>query len=625
MFLDNWKMKLKLNVILSAFIVVPLFSMGIVTYNLVNSALVEQIKDKLQGQVMGFSQEVSHTLKGLDRNLETALHLIEAKAFSGYAIGQRFIENDGQGLTCVSADGQKRIFNMENQGFIDYVAAAAGHGYVMTIFKVENGEAIRLLTTVKNKEGKRAVGTKLDPVVFAKVMSSHGDYIGRAPILGEDYFVRYRPMKNRDGQVTAILFTGVKVMDIFESHHAAWKALKIGATGYVYIINSKGDLLLHPKLEGTNVGQYDFVKHILAEKNGTFSYSWEGRKKIAAYSYNETLDWYLVVGSYLSEFLEPVIRIRMMIIICVIVFVLIGIFLVFPIAISMTRPLDQAMNALNKMADYDLTSRLKMSRGDEIGIMTRVMDGFSDKLSNIIIRIRAAADQLSVATEEVSSGSHQISDGAQQQSASFEELSSSVQTNSENVRSASHIAQNVAEEAKKTGLAMDSTVEAMADIEKGSRQMAEAVTLITDIADQTNLLALNAAIEAARAGEHGKGFAVVADEVRKLAARSAVSAKEIQILIKDNLTQVANGVDISKRAGESTKLIIENITTIAHQLQSISEMTQEQSAAMEQNMAITESNSSSSKQLAASAEEMAAQALAFRNLVAQFKTIERIE
>ncbi len=305
----------------------------------------------------------------------------------------------------------------------------------------------------------------------------------------------------------------------------------------------------------------------------------------------------------------------------IVMFLVIGIILIL-FSRLVLKPIMAMEGFAQRLTTGDMTASLGVTANDEMGGLTSRFNGFVHKIGQIITQIRISAEQLLTASEEVSGSSQQISDGAQQQSASFEQLASSVQINAQNVRNANQIAQEVVKEAGQTERAMDNTIEAMGAIETGSKQMADAVDLITDIADQTNLLALNAAIEAARAGEHGKGFAVVADEVRMLAERSALSAKEIRDLIKDNLIQVESGVLVSREASKNTKRIIVNVRRIADELQNIATATQQQAVTMEQNTSITESNAAIAEELASSAEQMAAQAEALLNMMAQFRTFE---
>ncbi|MFH0753681.1 MAG: Cache 3/Cache 2 fusion domain-containing protein [Candidatus Omnitrophota bacterium] len=617
---NDWRMKTKLIVLLSVFIFVPLIIQGFIAYGLSKDGLLAGNKDAMAAQARGLGNEVANVVGSLKDDTGTALAVLEAKAYPGFAAGQKRVEIDNGDLVFVAADGSKRAFNSSDHSFIDYVSKAVGQGFVMTIFKVENGEAVRITTSVKEAEGKRAVGTKLSSEVLSKIKGTAEDYVGRATILGDEYYTMYRPVKNQNGELTAILFTGKKISEAFGPFIKTLRAMKIGTTGYAFIMNSKGDLVSHPTSEGKNISQHAFIKKMMEEKNGLQFYKWEGRDKIVAYTYNETMDWIVASGTYLQDFMGPVNKIGTTIIVCFVVFLVFGFLLSLPIAASITGPMQGSAKGMEFMAGGDLTHRLNISRGDEIGDMSKAMDKFAESLSSMVIQIKGASEMISSAVKEVSSGAQQIADGAQQQSASFEELSSSVQANAENVKNANQVSQGVSLDAQKAGKAMESNVEAMIGIEKGSKQMAEAVELITDIADQTNLLALNAAIEAARAGEHGKGFAVVADEVRQLAERSATSAKEIQNLIKENLRQVEQGVAISRDAGKMVGGITLNIKQVADQLQNVANATQEQAAAMEQNTSITESNASAAEQLAASAQTMASQADDLRKLVEQFKT-----
>lgn len=302
-------------------------------------------------------------------------------------------------------------------------------------------------------------------------------------------------------------------------------------------------------------------------------------------------------------------------VIAVILALLIGLFM----SGLITKAVFEVSRIMMGVASGDLREKAKVSSDDEVGDLARNVNSMVDGLVGLVGKVKYSAGELVNATGEVSSSAQQIADGAQQQSASFEELSSSVQSNAENAKTASLLSEEAVKETEETRRVMDGTIDAMNAIEKRASQMSEAVNLITEIADQTNLLALNAAIEAARAGEHGKGFAVVADEVRSLAERSATSAKEIATLIKASVEDIGTGVVISKKAGENTNKVIEKINQVSGQLRHVVETTQEQAAAMEENSAVTESNASAAEQLAATAEKMTSQAEELRSMVEQFR------
>ncbi|MCA9409188.1 MAG: methyl-accepting chemotaxis protein [Candidatus Omnitrophica bacterium] len=291
----------------------------------------------------------------------------------------------------------------------------------------------------------------------------------------------------------------------------------------------------------------------------------------------------------------------------------------------LTKPIKASLNVINNIASTnDLTQRVPVISNDELGEMAKGFNLFLDKLHDTMSNVKKLTESSVNIARNVSSDTQKISDGANQQAASFEELSSSVQANSSNANSANELAQNASKNCYKAGEGMESVIEAMKAISKSSKQISDAVVIITDIADQTNLLALNAAIEAARAGEHGKGFAVVADEVRKLAERSASSANDIANLMKESAKQVEQGAVVSGTAGESLKEIVTNINQVAEQLNSISTATQEQAATTEENTSITETNASAAEQLALAAQSMATQANELLSSINTFKINEAL-
>ena len=185
------------------------------------------------------------------------------------------------------------------------------------------------------------------------------------------------------------------------------------------------------------------------------------------------------------------------------------------------------------------------------------------------------------------------------------------------------------EVAEKGGAVTDKAVNAMDEINKSSKKIADIINVIDEIAFQTNLLALNAAVEAARAGEQGRGFAVVASEVRNLAQRSASAAKEIKALINESVQKVGDGSDLVNQSGQTLDEIVNSVKRVTDIIAEISAASQEQASGIDQvNKAVmqmdqgTQQNAALVEQATSASQSMKQQAGALIEQVAFFKVTE---
>ncbi|HHY74017.1 MAG TPA: HAMP domain-containing protein [Bacillus bacterium] len=466
------------------------------------------------------------------------------------------------------------------------------------------------------------------------------------------------PLFTDDNKVKGLIIGTIKFSKIAEKA----EQIKIGESGYAYIIDKDGLIVSHPKkekvlkenlMDTANDELLPIVKKMTAGESGSGYYTYEGIYKFV--TYDPVGIWTVGVTANYNDYMAPAHKIRTNSILITTIAILIAIAAAVFISNGIVKPIRKLQTAMELAGSGDLTAHTSIQTKDELQDLSDSFNAMVNNQQKTIKQVYAASDELAASsqemaasTEEVATASTEVSESTQRLAKEAEEgnnaiidtskalleLSSLIQIAKSKAASADDNSQftlSTANEGKETVEDVISTMENIkakmeetkthiSSLEHYSKEITTITDTITQIAEQTNLLALNAAIEAARAGEAGKGFAVVADEVRKLAEQSNKGAAEVANLIRlvtettantviatdESSKQVEVGVSAVTKAGNALENIVEAVQKTVSDVTGIVSVTDNEVATSEKIVELINSLATFIETTAASAEEVSA-------------------
>jgi methyl-accepting chemotaxis protein len=296
-------------------------------------------------------------------------------------------------------------------------------------------------------------------------------------------------------------------------------------------------------------------------------------------------------------------------------------------------PINETVAVLKRLAEGDLTQRMTGDYKGDFDVLKTALNDSLESFNDILGQVNIAVDQVAEGALQVSQASQSLSQGAAEQASSLEEITSSIteiasqtKINTESAGTVNSLAKTAKGNAEQGNAQMQNLVVAMGDINKSAEEIKKIVKAIDDISFQINLLALNANVEAARAGKYGKGFAVVAEEVRNLAVRSANSVKDTTVMVDEAISNIERGNSLCDVTAKQLADIVGGADQVATLSEEVAVASREQTQGLDQVSTglnqidqVTQANTASSEESASASEELSSQSQQVKSMLSRFK------